>query len=117
MSNEQTTAQQELRCQDCGAPVSAEHLALAKETDQAPYCPDCWGENLVMASGAALADLKQWEAFIQERRMHYNGGYGDEPTVICDDCGIRIEEADAAYSLYNGRPICGRCAALQHAER
>lgn len=52
----------------------------------------------MLVSGAELADLKQWHAYRQERRMYYNGGYGDEATVCCDMCSKRIEAADAAYS-------------------
>jgi hypothetical protein len=105
----------ERRCTDCGAPVTDEHIALAKETGQAPYCPDCWGESLVWASGAELADLKQWHAYIQERRMHYNGGFGDEETVCCDMCNKRIEAADTVYSAFNGKPLCGRCKQAEEA--
>ncbi len=103
MSNEQ-----ERRCTDCGALVSDEHIALAAETGQAPYCPDCWGESLVLASGAELADLKQWNAYIEERRAHYHP-FGEEETVRCDFCNKLLERADAAYSAYNGKPLCGRC--------
>jgi formylmethanofuran dehydrogenase subunit E len=63
----------------------------------------------VLVEGAELADLKQWNAYIQERRMHYNGSYGDEPTARCDFCNTLLEAADAAYSAYNGKPLCGRC--------
>lgn len=108
MSNER-----ERRCTDCGAQVSDEHIALATETGQAPYCPDCWSESVVWAEGVELAALSQWAAYIQERRLHYNGGFGDEPTVICDGCSKRIEAADAGNSLFNGKPICGRCAGLE----
>jgi hypothetical protein len=94
--------------------ASRGHIALAKETDQAPYCPDCWGESLAWASGAELADLKQWEAFIQERRLHHNGGYGDEPTVCCDWCNTLLEAADTSYNRYNGKPICGRCKGIEN---
>lgn len=99
---------QERRCTDCGAPVSDEHIALAAETGQAPYCPDCWGESLVWASGAELADLKQWAAYIEERRAHYHP-FGEEETVRCDFCNKLLEAADAAYSAFNGKPLCGRC--------
>ncbi len=112
----QQEATKELRCQDCGAQVTAEHLALAKETGQAPYCPDCWSENLIEAEGAALADLKQWEAYINERRAHYHP-WGEEPTDVCDECGQRWLRADMGYSPYNGRPICPRCDNILHAER
>jgi phage FluMu protein Com len=112
MANTSIDQKQERRCTDCGALVSDEHIALAAETDQAPYCPDCWGESLVLASGAELADLQQWHAYIEERRMHY-APYGEEPTVRCDFCNKLIEAADAAYSAYNGKPLCGRCKRLE----
>jgi NAD-dependent SIR2 family protein deacetylase len=80
----------ERRCIDCGALVSDEHIALAKETGQAPYCPDCWSESLVEAESAELADLKQWHAYIEERRAHY-APFGEEPTVRCDFCNKLLE--------------------------
>ena len=107
MSNER-----ERRCTDCGALVSDEHIALARETGQAPYCPDCWSESVVWAEGAELADLRQWAAYIEERRLRYRP-FGDEPTVHCAGCGTLIEEVDAAHSIYNGKPLCGRCAGLE----
>jgi formylmethanofuran dehydrogenase subunit E len=106
----------ERRCTDCGALVSDEHIALAKETGQEPYCPDCWGESLVWAEGKELEDLKQWEASINERRAHY-APFGEEPTVRCDFCNKLLEAADAASSAYNGKPLCGRCKDLEEAER
>ena len=115
MSDQQAT-RPERHCQDCGAPVSDEHMALAKETGQAPYCPDCWGENLVIVTGAELADLKQWHTYIEERRAHY-APFGEEPTVRCDFCNKLLEAADAAYSAYNGKPLCGRCKDIEEAER
>jgi predicted amidophosphoribosyltransferase len=64
----------ERRCTDCGAQVER----------SAAFCPDCWGDSLVWAAGDELADLKQWAAYLQERRMRYNGSSGDEPGVHCD---------------------------------
>lgn len=108
MADTSINQEQERRCTDCGALVSDEHIALAAETGQAPYCPDCWGESLVFASGAELADLKDWHAYIEERRAHYHP-FGEEETVRCDFCNTLLERADAAYSALNGKPLCGRC--------
>lgn len=109
-------ATRERRCTDCGTLVSDEHIALAKETGQEPYCPDCWGESLVWAEGKVLEDLKQWEAYINERRAHYHP-WGEEPTAICDECGQSWQRTDMGHSIYNGKPICPRCESIQHAER
>ena len=95
----------ERRCNDCGAPVTDEHIALAAETGQAPYCVECWGEDIVTVSGAALDDLKQWAAYVDSQRPPY----GEEPTVRCDFCNKLLEAADAAHSIYNGQPLCGGC--------
>jgi formylmethanofuran dehydrogenase subunit E len=111
MSNER-----ERRCTDCGALVGNEHIALARETSQAPFCPECWSDSVVWVEGAELADLRQWAAYIEERRRHYRP-FGDEPMVHCDRCGILLEEADAAYSASTGKPLCGRCKDIEEADR
>lgn len=56
------------------------------------------------------------QRYIEERRRHYRP-FGDEPTVHCDWCGTLLEAADAVYSIYNGKPICGRCKDLEEDDR
>lgn len=94
----------ERRCNDCGVQVTEEHLALAQETGQAPFCPDCWGEDIVLVSGPALADLKQWEAYVDSMRPRW----GEEQCYTCTQCGERSPEAidTMAYGW-----LCGRCHA------
>lgn len=40
-------------------------------------------------------------------------GYGDEEVSTCDECGRPFLAAEASWSVWNGRPICPRCAAIQ----
>lgn len=96
---------QERRCDDCGAQVTDGHVAIARESGQAPFCFECWGENLVLASGERLADLKQWEAYVDSQRPPW----GEEQTYTCTQCGERSPNCidTLAYGW-----LCGRCHML-----
>lgn len=101
----QQAATAERRCNDCGAQVTDEHIALARETGQAPFCFDCWGEDIITASGAQLADLQQWEAYVNEQRP----AWGEEQTYACTQCGARTPEALDTFA-YGW--LCGRCHSI-----
>lgn len=96
---------QERRCNDCGAQVTDEHLTLAQETAQAPFCFECWGENIVTVSGAALADLVEWEAYVDSQRP----AWGEEQCYTCTQCGTRTPEVTdtCAYGW-----LCDRCMGI-----
>jgi hypothetical protein len=85
---------QERRCDECGVAVGT--------ADE--FCPDCWGENLVLVSGPALADLQQWEAYVNSQRP----AWGEEQCYTCTQCGERSPDAIDTFA-YGW--LCGRCHA------
>jgi formylmethanofuran dehydrogenase subunit E len=44
-------------------------------------------------------------------------GYGDEEVYTCDECGKPFLAEEAAWSIWNGQPICPRCHRIQQEER